>query len=381
MQVSFVDITKNYPDIRDNIHRKFEDIIDTAHFVGSANGKYTQMFESQFAHFCGAKHAITVKNGTAALEIILRAMDIGAGDEVIVPVNTFIATVEAIAAVGAQIVFADIDDQTYVIDVDAVKARITERTRAIIPVHLYGQLAPMHDLLSIASQHGIRVIEDACQAHGAEDDSKRAGSFGDAAAFSFYPGKNLGAWGEGGAVITNDDQLAKKISILRDHGSARKYEHELIGGNFRLDEFQSAVLTVKLPYLNTWNEQRRRNAAFYMELLGSNPAVTLPVVKQGMPVWHLFVVRIQNRIELIDYLSKHDIQTGVHYPTPLHLTRACEGLGYHAGDFPIAEKVQSEIVSLPMYPELSKEEIKYVCRTINAFTALMGRKAQARKQT
>ncbi|HSX36319.1 MAG TPA: DegT/DnrJ/EryC1/StrS family aminotransferase [Patescibacteria group bacterium] len=370
MQVKFVDVKAQYPLVKADILKKFEDIIESAYFVGDAHGKYLGQFEAAFAQFCETKHAIAVNNGTSALWMILRALGVGNGDEVIVPVNTFAATAEAVCLTGAKPVFVDIDEQTYTMKPEAIVPKITDKTKVILPVHLYGQCADMDAILEIAEQHKLIVVEDACQAHGARYKGKRAGSIGVAGAFSCYPGKNLGAWGEGGAISANDDELAEKLRLLRNHGSPQKYQHDIIGGNFRIDELQSAVLATKVEHLDDWSEQRRKNAQLYLQLLADKPGLVLPhVANDCVPVWHLFVVRVKNREPFMDFLTKNDIQVGIHYPTPLHLTQAFSKLGHAKGDFPTAEAVQAEIVSLPLYPELSEAEITYVCQKIDEFFA------------
>ncbi|MGB2580224.1 MAG: DegT/DnrJ/EryC1/StrS family aminotransferase [Minisyncoccia bacterium] len=364
-EVKFLDLKANYPLVREEISHKFEEIIDGSSFV---SGKYVLEFENEFAKFVGAKHCVAVDSGTAALYLALLAHGIGEGDEVIVPVNTFIATAEAVSLVGAVPVFVDNEESTYNIDVSKIEGSITARTKAIIPVHLYGTCASMDEIITCAQKHGLLVIEDACQAHGASYKNAKAGSIGATAAFSFYPGKNLGAWGEGGAVTTSDDTIAQKLILLRNHGSKIKYQHEIIGGNFRMSEFQGAVLSTKLPHLESWNEQRRKNAALYAQLLGENKKVVLPLYpNDSVPVWHLFVIRVSNREALMAHLQEKGIGVGIHYPVPLHLTPAYSYMRHAKGEFPVAEKLGGEIVSLPMYPELSEEDIKYVSDTINEF--------------
>lgn len=365
MKVRFLDLKANYPSVKDDILRAFGDIIENSAFV---SGRYVVEFEESFAKFIGSKYCIAVNNGTSALYLSLLAHGIGKGDEVIIPVNTFIATAEAISLVGATPVFVDNEEGSYNIDICKIEDRINPRTKAIIPVHLYGACAFMDSIMACAKKHKLIVIEDACQAHGASCNGTKAGNIGDSAVFSFYPGKNLGAWGEGGAIVTSDEEIAKRLLLLRNHGSKVKYHHELVGGNFRMSEFQGAVLSVKLPYLELWNKQRRKNAALYHELLQGNRKVILPVVlPDSNPVWHLFVIRVLNRETLIGHLQKNSIETGIHYPVPLHLTPAYSYLGHKKGDFPVAEKFSNEIVSLPMYPELGEEEIRYVADTINEF--------------
>lgn len=332
--------------------------------------KYLKEFEKQFASYCEVDFAITVSNGTSALWMTIYALDIGPGDEVIIPANTFMATAEAVSLVGATPVFVDIKHNSYDIDSAAIIASITKRTKAIIPVHMYGQCADMDTILEIAKVYKLLVIEDASQAHGAKYKDRKAGSMGTAASFSFYPGKNLGAWGEGGAITTNDKKLAAKLRAIRNHGSMQRYKHDLIGGNFRLDELQSAVLAVKMNYIESWNTSRRINAELYMNLLKTNDQVFLPPIYENrLPVWHLFVIRVQDRNTFIEHLKQNNIESAIHYPTPLHLTDAYKHLGYKSGDISTSELVQSEIVSLPMYAELTDHEIKYVCDVINNYSS------------
>lgn len=366
MKIKFIDLSAQYGLIKNEILEKFQNIIQNTSFVSD---KYTAEFENDFSRYIGTDRCIAVSDGTSALYLALWSLGIGAGDEVILPVNTFIASAEAVSMLGASPIFIDVDERTYNIDVQKIEQKITIRTRAIIPVHLYGQCADMDSILAIAKKHNLFVVEDACQAHGAEYiGGRKAGSIGDCAAFSFYPGKNLGAWGEGGAITTSNAKLSEKSLLLRSHGSRVKYVHEIIGGNFRMDEFQGAVLSVKLKYLKAWNNLRRENASLYKELLKENNKVILPYVAAGNnPAWHLFVIRAQNRDGLIKYLSDNDIQTGIHYPTPLHLTGAYQYLGLGMGSYPVAEKIANEIVSLPMYAELPKEHVERVANAINEF--------------
>lgn len=365
--VKFLDLKAQYPLIKDEIMGRFADIIDRTAFV---SGTYVQSFEEDFARYCETEHAVAVSNGTNALYVALMALGVSHGDEVIVPANTFIATAEAVSLIGATPVFVDAVEATALIDVTKIEAAITPNTKAIIPVHLYGQCADMDPILAIAKQHGLFVIEDACQAHGARYKGKRAGSMGDCAAFSFYPGKNLGAWGEGGAVTTAQPVLAEKMKYLRDHGSRVKYHHEVIGGNFRMNEMQGAVLGVKLKHLESWNEGRRARAEQYTTALAEMKDISCMQTAEGnIPVWHLFVIRSEKRDALLACLRERDIQVGMHYPTPLHLTQAYEALPYSKGDFPIAEKIQSEIMSLPMYAELPETGVQRVVDTIKAFYA------------
>jgi len=363
--IPFLNLKAQLPQIREEIERKFYDIIDNTAFV---SGKYVKEFEESFSGYVDVRHCVAVNNGTSALQLALLANGIGFGDEVIVPVNTFIATAEAVSLIGARPVFVDIDERTYNINVAQLESKVSKKTKAIIPVHLYGQCADMDGILEIAKKHNLIIVEDACQAHDAEYKKRKAGSIGRCAAFSFYPGKNLGAWGEGGAVVTSDDDLAEKVRLIRDHGSRKKYFHDIIGGNFRMSEFQGAVLSTKIKYLEEWNKKRRKNAELYLKLLKDNKNILLPVEENfNKHVWYLFVIRVKERNSFIKYLNEQSVQTGIHYPVPLHLTDAYKYLGHKNGDFLVAEKVQKEIVSLPMYPELSKEEIDCVANIINKY--------------
>jgi len=331
-------------------------------------GKPVEDFERAFAALHGMKYCVGVGSGTDALHIVLFALGIGPGDEVITAANTFIATAEAISLTGARPVFVDVDRATYTMAPELLERAITPRTRVIIPVHLYGQAAAMDEIMDIAARHGIVVLEDACQAHLAACNGRYVGQFGVAAAFSFYPGKNLGAYGEAGAVTTNDETLAGKLRILRDHGQSKKYHHVTWGLNDRLDAMQAVVLNVKLPYLQTWTGDRRRHAEKYdLKLKGVGDVVT-PVVRPGNThVYHLFVIQTSRRDELQRHLQAHEVQTGLHYPVPLHLQEAYRFLGGKRGDFPVTEQLADKGLSLPMFAELTDAQIDFVCDTIRAF--------------
>lgn len=361
MTIPFLDLKAQYKSIKGEVKKAVESIFENCAFVG---GKEVETFERNFADYCKVPYCVGVGNGTDALWLTLKAMDIGPGDEVILPANTFIATAEAISAVGAQPVFVDQDNDTYTINTGEISARISEKTKAIIAVHLYGQPADMDPILEIAAQHGIKVIEDAAQAHGAEYKGRRIGSIGDAACFSFYPGKNLGAYGDGGAVVTNDQKLADQVRLLSQHGSKVKYSHEIAGYNSRLDGIQAAILNVKMNYIEQWTEARRKNASLYRELL-KDTEIILPIEKEEVRhVYHLFVVRVKNRDAVQKQLLERGIQTGIHYPTPIHLTEAYKGLGIPAGTFPISEEYASDLLSLPMFAELTKKQIKEICKAL-----------------
>ena len=364
MEIPLVDLRKQYAPLKNEILSGIAEVLDGMHLF---LGENVQKLEVDFARYCGVAHGIGVSDGTTALSIILRAMDIGPGDEVITVSHTFIATVEAIILNGATPVFVDVDPLTCLMDVSQVEQKITPKTKAILPVHLYGQTADIDALREIASRHGLRIIEDACQAHGAEYKGRRAGSLGDAAGFSFYYSKNLGGYGEGGFITTNDDALAAKMRKVRDHGSGVRYHHDLIGLNGRLDEIQAVVLRAKLPHLTEWNEKRRERAAKYNGLLKNAP-VMVPTVNPGnVPVYHLYVIQTPMRDQLQERLKGQGIATGIHYPIPVHLQAAMKSYGYRTGDLPVTERIVGEILSLPLYPELSDAELEYVAQAIQEF--------------
>jgi dTDP-4-amino-4,6-dideoxygalactose transaminase len=343
--------------------KALENVLDSTCFI---LGTQVAAFEKKFAQFIGAHYAIGVASGTDALHLSLRAAGISGGDEVITPVNTFFATPAAIELAGARPVFVDCDPQTYLMDVNGIEKAITAKTRALIPVHLYGQVAPMDAIETIAQDYNLAVIEDACQAHGAEHKKRRAGTFGTAAAFSFYPGKNLGACGDAGAITTNDEQVYNNLRALRNYGSTTKYYHPTFGINSRLDEMQAAILNVKLHYLDTWNEARQKAAARYRRNLESHPSILLPVLTEhSNHVYHLFVIQVEgNRDTIIEKMTQRDIHCGIHYPIPLHLQKAYSSLGYAEGDFPHAESIAKKIISLPLFPEIKDEQIDYVCECL-----------------
>jgi dTDP-4-amino-4,6-dideoxygalactose transaminase len=362
--IQFVDLKKQYAPLKADILAGVERILDGMQLF---LGENVRALETEFAAFCGAAHGIGVSDGTAALHILLRAMDIGHGDEVITVAHSFIATAEAICLACARPVFVDIDPHTGLMDVAQLEAKITPRTRAILPVHLYGQMVDMDPLLEIARRHDLRVIEDACQAHGAEYRGQRAGSLGDGAAFSFYYSKNLGAYGEGGFITTNDPEIARRCRMIRDHGSEVRYQHALIGLNGRLDEIQAMVCRVKLPHLADWNTLRREHAARYAELLAGTPLQLLAERPECRAVYHLFVVRAPRRDELQAHLKARGIFTGIHYPVPIHLQPAMAYLGYRAGDLPATEALVGDILSLPMFAELTADDLAAVAAAVHEF--------------
>jgi dTDP-4-amino-4,6-dideoxygalactose transaminase len=362
-EIPFVDLKAQYATIREEILAELADVLDGMQlFLGPRQ----RAFESNFATYCEASECISLSNGTDALELSLRALGVGPGDEVITQPNSFIATAEAISAAGATPVFADVDVATATLAHTEVAKRLTPRTKAIIPVHLYGRPAEMEALRAVAG--AIPIIEDACQAHGARYQGRRAGSLGDLACFSFYFSKNLGAYGEGGAVTTSDPALAERVRVLRDHGSNVRYEHDVVGRNARMDEMQAAILGVKLRYLDGWNERRRANAAKLSAALDGT-ALVLP--ERGgadvYEVFHLYVVRHPERDRLRAFLGECGVQTGIHYPRPIHLQKAYASLGYEPGAFPVAERLSETVLSLPMYAELTEEQIERIAAGVRAF--------------
>jgi len=364
MQVNFVDLKAQYLTIKPEIDRAIEGVITNTAFV---LGKAVDEFEKKFAGYCETKHCLGVNSGTSALIMALQALGIGEGDEVITTPNTFIATAEAISQAGAKPVFVDIQENSYNLDPTKLEKAITRKTKAIIPVHLYGQTADMNPILKIAEKNKIPVIEDACQSHGALYNGKKAGSLALAGCFSFYPGKNLGAYGEGGAVTTNSDEIAQKIKMLRDHGSAKKFYHEYIGNNCRLEGIQGAVLSVKLNHLDDWNGKRKNNADLYRKYLKGTGVVLPEEMPYAKHVYHVFCIRVKEREKLIDFLKQKGIFTNIHYPIPIHLQKAYGFLGYKKGSFPVTERVVDEILSLPMFAELTEEQIKYIADSIKEF--------------
>ena len=362
--IPFVDLKTQYQSLKPELDAAVLAVMQRGDFV--LGGAVTE-FERVFADYCGAKYAVGVDSGYSALELIVRAYGIGPGDEVITAANTFIATTLAISNTGATPVLVDIDPETYNIDPAKIAAAITPRTKAIMPVHLYGQPVDMDPILAIARKHGLRVFEDAAQGAGARYKGRMVGSLGDAAGFSFYPGKNLGAYGDGGAVVTDDAEIAEKIRLLRNIGQKVKYYHEVKGFNHRLDTMQAAVLLVKLPHLDGWNAERRRAAATYADLLADLPLTTPATAAYAEHIFHLYIVRVANREALMDYLKERGIATGLHYPIPIHLQPAYSELGYKAGDFPITEAYAETILSLPIFPELDDHKVATVVDAIRDY--------------
>ncbi|MDQ3518776.1 MAG: DegT/DnrJ/EryC1/StrS family aminotransferase [Gemmatimonadota bacterium] len=362
MKVPFLNLSAQHAPHRGELDRAIAAVIDSNAFAG---GPFVAEFEKQFASFCGTSHAIGVSNGTDALWLALLACGIGAGDEVITVPSTFMATAEAITYSGATPVFVDVDEETYTMDPRQLEGALTSRTKAVIPVHLFGQMADMDPIIEFARKHRLKVIEDAAQAHGAEYKGRCAGSIGEAGCFSFYPGKNLGAFGEAGAVVTNDAGIRDRIRVLRDHGQARKYHHTAIGWNCRMDGIQGAVLSVKLRQLERGNQSRRAHAEHYERLLREVDEITTPQVQPyAKHVFHIYSVRVQRRDEVIRVFEENGIGYGVHYPIPVHLQEAYASLGYGEGSFPVAERVAQEFLSLPMYPELTSEQVAVVAETL-----------------
>ena len=362
MNVPFLDLKAQYATIKPEIDAAIQSVVDSCAFAG---GPFVERFEREFAAYCGARHCVAVGNGTEALWLILLAKGIGEGDEVITVANTFIATAEAVSYCQARPVFVDVDERFYTMDPDLLQKAITRSTRAIIPVHLYGQPVDMDPILAVAAEHGLAVIEDACQAHGALYKGRKAGSIGEAAAFSFYPGKNLGAYGEAGAIVTNDDELAQRTRMLRDHGQSSKYTHDVIGMNCRMDGIQGAVLSVKLRHLDDWNEARMRHAAAYARLLSDAGVAGLPAcAPYARHVYHIYGVRVAQRERAMAELKEAGVGCGIHYPVPVPLQKAYGGNGFSVGAFPVSERCARETLSLPMYAELSDEQIAHVTQAL-----------------
>lgn len=367
MNVNFLDLKKQYLGIKTEIGKAINDVLESTAFSG---GPFVEAFEKNFAAAHNAKFCVGVNNGTSALHIALWAMGIERDAEVIVPTNTFFATAEAVSLLGAKPVFVDCESEFYNLDPKLLEKAITSKTKAIIPVHLYGQPAQMDEILSIAKKHGIPVLEDCAQAHLAQYKGKSVGTIGVAGCFSFYPGKNLGAYGEAGAVVTNDETLYWKMRALRDHGALKKYHHDVVGHNYRMEGIQGAVLDVKLKHLQNWTKARKTAAAAYRELLCGIPQITIPTeMKDVSHVFHLYVIRTDKRDELANYLKDNGVHTGIHYPVPCHQQKAYADLGYKTGSFPIAEKYAGTLLSLPMHEGLTTEEIEYVSKKIHNFFA------------
>ena len=365
MTVPFVSLRPMHDEIRGELDAAYNNVLDESYYI---QGKQCELFEKEFASYCEAKHCIGVATGLDAIYLILRAMGIGQGDEVIVPSNTFIATALAVSYAGATPVFVEPKIETYNIDPSLIEAKITDKTKAIIAVHLQGRTADMDEIRKIADRHSLKLIEDAAQAHGARYKGKKAGSMSDAAAFSFYPGKNLGALGDGGCVVTNDDEIASKVRALGNYGSDYKYHHIYKGTNSRLDEMQAAFLRVKLNNLDKWNEDRRRIASRYINEI-TNPLIRLPLKSSDEyeHIYHVFVIRCDSRDDLEAYLKEKGIGTVKHYPIPMHLQEAYADLGLKAGDLPVAEEISNTVLSIPMYYGMTDEMVDYVIDALNSY--------------
>ena len=361
MNIPLVDLKAQYRGIRSEVDVAIQNVIDHTAFI---NGPDVAAFEEEFAAYCNAKYGIGASSGTTALHLALVACGVGPNDEVITVPNTFIATTEAISQCGATPVFVEVDEGTCTMDISRIERALTEKTKAILPVHLYGQPADMDPILELARQHDLKVIEDAAQAHGAEYKGRRAGGLGDAAAFSFYPGKNLGAYGDAGMVVTDDEEIAERCNVLADHGRKDKYEHQVEGYNYRLDTIQAAILRVKLRYLEEWTEQRREHASRYNRLLAEATIETPVEANYARHVYHLYVVRVANRDAVLGRLKEKGVGVGVHYPIPLHLQPAYEGRGWRPGAFPVAERLAKECLSLPLFPELTVDQMQYVSEAL-----------------
>ena len=365
--IPFVDLKAQYHSIKGEIDAAISDVLENSSFV---LGKHVAAFEEDFAAYCQTSYAQGVNSGTSALHLAMLAAGIGPGDEVITVTMTFVATVAAIGYTGARPVFVDVDPVSYTMDPARIEAAITERTKAIVPVHLYGQPADMDPILEIARRHNLIVIEDAAQAHGAKYKGRRVGGIGDLGCFSFYPGKNLGAYGEGGAVVTNRPEYNRTIRMLRDWGAEKRYHHVLKGYNYRLEGIQGAILQVKLRYLDRWTECRRAHASGYTRLLEGSGVQTPAVMPYGSHVFHVYALRSPERDRLQQALQSNGVQTGIHYPFPVHLLEAWSDLGYPKGSFPVSEQIAAEELSLPMYAEMPAEAVEQVAAAVHQFTTV-----------
>ena len=365
MKIPLVDLKAQYGTIKNEIDSAIKEIIDNSSFIG---GNLLSVFENNFAKLNNIKFCVGTSNGTSSLLVALKALDTKPGDEVITAPNTFIATTEAITLAGGKIKFVDVNEKTFNIDPDELEKAITKKTRAIIPVHLFGQAAQMDKIKKIAKQHNLKIIEDAAQSHLATYKGKYAGTMGDIGSFSFFPGKNLGCYGDGGAVVTNNSTYAKYMKLYVNHGREKKYVHVKEGFNFRLDTMQASIINVKLQYLKKWTLARRNNAKLYDNYLRNVEEVQTPYVdKNCQHSYHLYVIQVKQRDKLFEFLHKNEVMAGIHYPIPLHLQKAYKHLGYKKGDFPVTEKLAKIILSLPMYPELSEQKIKFIANKIKEF--------------
>ena len=362
--IPFVDLHRQYEKIKSEIDQAITDVIRVTAFIG---GKRISEFETAFANWLGVKHCIGCANGTDSIEILLQAMGIGVGDEVIVPAISWISTSEAVSSVGATPVFVDIDPETFTIDTTLIEKALSSKTKAIIPVHLYGHPADMISIMQIAEKHGLKVIEDCAQAHGAKINGQNIGAFGDAASFSFYPGKNLGAYGDAGGMVTNSDEIARIARLIANHGQEGKHNHLIEGRNSRLDGMQAAILSVKLPHLENWVTARNTVAKLYLSEV-KNDEIQLPVIRENNThAWHLYVIRTENRDDLKEYLYENGVETAIHYPTALPFLTCYANRNFKESDFPIASAYQTQILSLPMFPELTQQEQNKVIQLLNDF--------------
>ena len=368
IKVPFLDLKSHHLPMMNEINPAIQEVIERSAFAG---GPFVAAFEQDFAAYCDVPYALGVGSGTEALWLSLLACGVGPGDEVITVPTTFMATAEAITYSGARPVFVDVDERTYTMSPEALQSVLTTKTKAIIPVHLFGQPADMDPIVEFAREQGLYVIEDACQAHGAEYKGRRVGTLGDTACFSFYPGKNLGAFGEAGAIVTGSAELHEKISILRDHGQVRKYFHSVVGWNCRMDGIQGAVLRIKLRYLEAGNQRRRTHAAYYDAALSEVEGIVTPAQSSRVRhVYHVYAIRVSDREEVMKRLADQGIATGIHYPVPVHLQEAYRSLGHERGAFPIAERCAAEFVSLPMFPELTAAQLEIVIRGVKQAVAI-----------
>lgn len=360
--IPFVDLKTQYKSIQAEIDHAIKSVIEETAFIG---GKYAKQFEEKFAEYLGINNCIACANGTDSLEILLKAMGVGMNDEVIVPAISWISTSEAVSSTGAKPIFVDVNPDFYTIDISKIEEKITHKTKAIIPVHLYGQPVNMVDLMAIAKKHNLKVLEDCAQAHGAEFNNKKVGTFGDCASFSFYPGKNLGAYGDAGCMVTNDLEIAKVARMIGNHGQEGKHNHIIEGRNSRMDGIQAAILSVKVKYINQWTDGRIDNAAIYNKLLAENESIIRPkVVANGKHVYHLYVIRTKKRDELMNKLKEDKVGVSIHYPTALPFLECYKHLNHTIEDFPIAYKTTQQIISLPMFAELTKNDIESVSEKI-----------------
>lgn len=369
MNIPFVDLKLQYQNYKSEIDTAIANVINETAFVGGSSNKYIRQFESDFATYLNVKHVVSCANGTDSLEILLEAFNIGKNDEVIVPAVSWISSSEAVGRSGATPIFVDVCEDTLLMNTDLIEAKITKNTKAIMPVHLYGNSVNMEKVMEIAKRHNLVVIEDCAQSHGSTYNGKLAGTFGHASSFSFYPGKNLGAYGDAGGIATNIDDIAEKCKMIANHGQLEKHNHIIEGRNSRMDGMHASILSAKLKHLNKWNQARKDNAEKYKKKI-NNPIITLPVINvNASHVFHLFVLKTDKRNMLKDYLTSHQIETAVHYPTALPFLNAYQKYGYTSNDFPVANKVTHQILSIPMFPELTDEQIEYVSALINEFKA------------